>query len=78
MKYLDLRTYDTLSEKFKKAKAIEQLKVKRGVHKMPSVNIKDINGCITEETVFFHKWSSEYSCYVTEHYKLIYVEREGQ
>lgn len=76
MKYLDLRTYDTLSDKFKKAKSIEQLKVKRGVHKMSSVNMKDINGCITEETVFFHKWSSEYSCYVTEQYRLTYKGKE--
>ena len=43
---------------------------------MSSVNMKDINGCITEETVFFHKWSSEYSCYVTEQYKLTYKGEE--
>ena len=72
MDYLKLRTYETVHEKFKKAKKTEQLLTKRGVHEISVRHMMDIEGNILEETVYFHKWCSEHSCYITEMFRLFY------
>ena len=72
MEYLNLITYKSIAEKFEKAKRKQKVDMKKGVHDILTEHRKNAKGDIVEETVYFHYWSTEYSCYVTEKHRLHY------
>ena len=74
MDYLKLRRYETVKDKFKLAKRMNQLRIQRGIHEVLPSEMRDIEGNLLSETVYFHDWNTEYSCYVTEWYRLIYKD----
>jgi hypothetical protein len=74
MDYLKLRRYETVKDKFKLAKRMNQLRIQRGIHEVLPSEMRDIEGNLLSETVYFHDWNTEYSCYVTERYRLFYKD----
>ena len=72
MEYLKLKRYGTVEDKFNKSVRRDQLRIQRGIHEVLPSEVRDIDGKLVSETVYFHDWSREYSCYVTEHYRLYY------
>ncbi len=78
MEYLKLRRYETVKDKFKKAKRMNQLRIQRGIHEVLPSEMRDIKGNLLSETVYFHDWNTEYSCYVTEWYRLYYRDEKDE
>ena len=78
MEYLKLRRYETVKDKFKKAKRMNQIKIQRGIHEVLPSEMRDIEGNILSETVYFDDWNTEYSCYVTEWYRLYYRDEKDE
>lgn len=72
MEYLKLRRYSTVEDKFKKSVRRDQIRIQRGIHEVLSSEVRDVDGNLVSEIVYFHDWNREYSCYVTEHYRLYY------
>jgi len=74
MKYSNLRSYNTVKEKFNKSKKSEFIEDVRGIINVSEIeeSFFDVNGNVFKENVAYHYWSKEYSCYVTSKFVLYY------